>query len=558
MNSTWKALYPSIKAAVFNLDSVDSLLLRLVDQLAATYQARCLLWAGLETSIASQLRVYATAEVANALKARADFSAYPPTGLGSGTAAEAALDGQRLFYPKQLPLWLKQQMVNPRLVQLETGDLIVPVLANPPVLTGDQAGKVQLSLQFVLQLNRPATAMLGEPSATASGAATPIQGWSPEEVEAVEVLCSQMGLAYSALYWRQRLEQARRQMALIGRASRLLNTNLNPDEMVSRIVAELGQGGEGDRAILLDLRDDPVTILVDWVAPDGPSRSLGQRQIERAFWANVIEMFVQGGASYLELHQADPEADPLQIWLEKIGMASALIFPIFILEDFFGVVALLSSQSAPAYQLDELQTIRQVVDQAAIALTNAQHYQGLWAKPETLRLQHQTTQPQALQDELTQLLSRSALERELEQLSTRAIWAIQPSFSIIFCDIDYFKLVNDTYGHPAGDEVLHSLARELQKQLRRATPAYRYGGEEFVIILTDTPLAQSVEVAERLRRMIRTTPMHTSVGGVRLTASFGVAQQNSAQDQRAWDVLQRAEQALYEAKRQGRDRVETL
>jgi diguanylate cyclase (GGDEF)-like protein len=235
-----------------------------------------------------------------------------------------------------------------------------------------------------------------------------------------------------------------------------------------------------------------------------------------------------------------------------------LLVPLFIQEEFFGAVALLSYQRDRVYLLDELQTVRQVADQAAIALTNAQHYQSLWRKKEVLLRQNSTLQQEALRDELTQLMNRRALERELEQLSTKAVWMIQPTFSLVICDIDYFKLVNDAHGHLIGDQVLHNLAQRLQSQLRRGTPAYRYGGEEFVVILTETPLSKAIDVADRLRHTIRSTPVQTKIGLIEVTASFGVAQQDAVNDQSAWDVLQRADRALYEAKRQGRDQVQAL
>ncbi|MCY7283920.1 MAG: GGDEF domain-containing protein, partial [Cyanobacteria bacterium CAN_BIN43] len=196
--------------------------------------------------------------------------------------------------------------------------------------------------------------------------------------------------------------------------------------------------------------------------------------------------------------------------------------------------------------------------QAAIALTNAQHYQSLWHKKEILRLQNNSLRMEIMRDELTQLLNRRALGQELEQVSNSDIWAIQQPFTVIVCDIDHFKQINDTYGHLAGDEVLQALTQRLQNQLRPENPAYRYGGEEFVIILTETSLENAVEVAERLRQSFRSNPVQSKAGLIQFTASFGVAQQNPLLDCSAWDVLQRADAALYEAKRKGRDRVESL
>jgi diguanylate cyclase (GGDEF)-like protein len=562
MQPSWKHFYPQLKTAVINLDSLDSLLQQAVEKIIHLFKAECLLWSGLEWGIADTLRVFTTVETANRYASSLGF-AYPPPPLSVSTTDEEQPAKIQQFRPRSLPAWLFDQQHAPQILQFETGDLIIPITNRGSCFEPDASGfTIPNPLQFVLQLVRPVsdadTAEIVTVSTLGASSASTIQGWSAEEVEALEILCSQLGFAYSALYWRQRLEQSRQQSALVGRISRLLNSTLNPDEIVGRIVAELGAGLQCDRSILVDLRYDPVNILAVWDHPNRELLPLEQRQIRQSYWQNVLDMFVQGGASYLQLGLHELTPDPLQVWLQDIEAQSVLIVPLFIQEEFFGGVALLSYQQERSYLLDELQTIRQVADQAAIALTNAQHYQRLWHRQEALRIQNNSLQLAILQDELTQLMNRRSLERELEQLSTGTIWTIHPPFCVIVCDIDYFKHVNDAHGHLVGDEVLQEIANRLQAQLRRGTPAYRYGGEEFVIILADTPLNQAIDVSERLRRAIRSVPILTKVGNLDVTASFGVAQQDLNCDHSAWDVLQRADKALYEAKRQGRDRVYAL
>lgn len=548
------------------------LLRQILGMLATTYHAEGLLWAGLATGVSDSLQVYATSGALTVFDGLTDVD---PSSVVPACDDGDAYCGQGVwqFYPQSLPAWLLEQQHSPQLIQLQTGDLIVPVASRGILDQADFMGirPVPSPLQFVLQLRRSpdgaSTSELHQTLTFSSGVVTQtdvhrsmttIKGWTAEELETIEVVCSQLGLAYSALYWRQRLEQSRRQAALVGRIARLLNSSLNPDEIVGRIVAELGQGLQCDRSILVDLRYNSVNILAIWDHPDQHLAPLQNRQVNPALWRNVVDMFLQGGASYLQVALTDDDPDPLLDWMQEVGAQSVLMVPLFTQEEFFGTVALLSYPKERTYQLDELQTVRQVADQAAIALTNAQHYQSLWHKQEVLRIQNKSLQREVIRDELTQLLNRRSLERELEQLSTRSAWAIQSTFSMIVCDIDYFKLVNDTHGHRVGDEVLETLAQRLQKQLRKETAAYRYGGEEFVIILTDTDLSKAIDVAERLRQAIRSIPIKTSAGAVEITASFGVAQQDSTKDHEAWDVLHRADQALYEAKRQGRDRVKAL
>jgi diguanylate cyclase (GGDEF)-like protein len=575
MKSSWKHIYPWIKTAVLNLDSVDHFLCQVVEEMATVFDVECLLWVGMEQGSADALRVYGTPEAVYKCAANLGFASSFSTAEEDDWGSNRRISNKRsaqTFHPRSLPTWLLDQQNLPQLKQLESGDLVVPVTNRGAFPEAEPRGisSVTNPLQFVLQLSRSFAALpiadvvspaAPQPAANASfhpSPATPIRGWTAQELESIEVLCSQVGLAYSALYWRQRLEQSRQQAALIARISRLLNSTLNPDEIVGRIVAELGYGLQCDRSILVNLSQEPVNILAVWDHPDRQLSPITDRQVNQGDWQNVIEMFMNGGASYLQIGSQEPEPDPLQAWLEAMGVLSVLLVPLFIQEEFFGAVALLSYQRDRVYLLDELQTVRQVADQAAIALTNAQHYQSLWHKKEVLLRQNSTLQQEILRDELTQLMNRRSLERELEQLSTKAVWTIQTAFSMIVCDIDYFKLVNDAHGHLIGDEVLYSLAQRLQSQLRRGTPAYRYGGEEFVVILTETDLDKAIDVAERLRLTIRNTPFQTKIGAIEVTASFGVAQQDIANDQSAWDVLQRADRALYEAKRQGRDRVQAI
>jgi diguanylate cyclase (GGDEF)-like protein len=568
MKSRWKHIYPWIKTAVLNLESVESLLGQAVGKIATIYEADCLLWTGMEWGIADSLRVYGTPKAINHCADNLGFACIP---IALSLDGEISCDSSQIvqqFHPRSLPIWLLEQQQSPRLMQLETGDVVIPVTSRGtfPETAAREATLVANPLQFVLQLSRPLTQSPPHRSIanrTTSAAASAfslstIQGWSAEELESIEVVCSQIGLAYSALYWRQRLEQSRQQAALLGRISRLLNSTLNADEIVNRIVAELGYELQCDRSILVNLRNQPVSILATWDHPERELTPLQNQSLDRKDWQNAIDLFMQGGASYLQIGVNEPDPDPLQHWLQTICVQSVLLVPLFIHEEFFGAVALLSYYYNRHYLLDELQLVRQAADQAAIALTNAQSYQRLWLKKEDLQQQNSTLQQEISRDELTQLRNRRSLERALEQLSIRSTRVDRSTFSIIVCDIDHFKQVNDAYGHLIGDEVLHALAQRLQSQLRRGTPAYRYGGEEFVIILAETPLNQAVDVCERLRQTIRSAPVSTKAGPIVATASFGVAQQHSLHDQSAWEVLNRADRALYEAKRLGRDRVYAL
>ncbi len=123
-------------------------------------------------------------------------------------------------------------------------------------------------------------------------------------------------------------------------------------------------------------------------------------------------------------------------------------------------------------------------------------------------------------------------------------------------DIDYFKSINDTHGHDAGDDVLREFAIRVRKSIRGIDLACRYGGEEFVIIMPETDMAVATIVAERLRRRIASEafPISQGAGAIEVTISIGIATLDTADDNAA-TILKRADQALYRAKRDGRNRV---
>ena len=155
-----------------------------------------------------------------------------------------------------------------------------------------------------------------------------------------------------------------------------------------------------------------------------------------------------------------------------------------------------------------------------------------------------------MHDPLTGLFNRRSLEehaaREIAHCRRHGV----PLSAIVF-DIDHFKRINDTRGHLAGDEVIRAVARRVAMELRASDIAFRLGGEEFLLLLPSTAANGAATLAERLRAGLASTPLEAL--GAPVTASFGVAELGPGE---TWnDALRRADQAMYRAKREGRDRV---
>lgn len=161
---------------------------------------------------------------------------------------------------------------------------------------------------------------------------------------------------------------------------------------------------------------------------------------------------------------------------------------------------------------------------------------------------------QAVTDALTGLHNRRYMEGHLATLVQQAIQAGR-ALSVVIADIDYFKSVNDTYGHDAGDAVLREFAARLRRNTRGIDLACRLGGEEFVVIMPDTELSRAVPAAERVRACIEAEPFQiNSTTQLRVTASVGIATLER-KDDTPETLFKRADTALYTAKRNGRNRV---
>ncbi|MCS6960251.1 MAG: diguanylate cyclase [Pseudanabaenaceae cyanobacterium SKYGB_i_bin29] len=161
-------------------------------------------------------------------------------------------------------------------------------------------------------------------------------------------------------------------------------------------------------------------------------------------------------------------------------------------------------------------------------------------------------------DELTQLPNRRQLLEYLDRIWRQMMRQGLP-LSLLVCDVDHFKSFNDFYGHQAGDECLQQVAQAIAQSIRRPIDlASRYGGEEFVVVLPNTPLQGAWQVAESMRMAVKYLAIPHAGSSVtdRVTISVGLATQVPQRGTLPMALLQKADKALFQAKRLGRDRVE--
>lgn len=221
--------------------------------------------------------------------------------------------------------------------------------------------------------------------------------------------------------------------------------------------------------------------------------------------------------------------------IARVGLG--LLCPITSHGKLIGILALGNKERATPYSRDDIELVRSMASQAGVIIENAQLYQRANLLAST--------------DWLTGLYNHRNFHERMEQEIARSS-RFGAVFSLIMMDLDLFKSYNDTCGHLAGDEALKNIGKTIQDSIRSIDMAFRYGGEEFTVILPETRLEDAHKVAERIRRAVETRTSTSCL--ITLTASFGVA---------SWpidgvmkeEMIARADAALYRAKELGRNRT---
>lgn len=287
-------------------------------------------------------------------------------------------------------------------------------------------------------------------------------------------------------------------------------------------------------AVLLGRPDGTFVIEAAWGFPD-PKAVLG-----RAVHAGEG---VTGGATERNesvlIHDVTEVPEYLAFWGEVAREGSFLSVPIQAAGQTIGALALTRPPVDPLTP-SESRYVAAIADQVALAIHNAQLF---------TRLEELSTT-----DELTRLPNRRYFNERLErELSQARRWG--HALSVLVIDVDHFKKLNDREGHAAGDEALIAVAGVLRASLREVDVVARWGGEEFVVVLERTTESDALVVGEKLRRAVEAISLPSTAGQPEghLTVSVGAAQLIEGED--AAGLVQRADRAVYQAKKAGRNRV---
>jgi len=217
---------------------------------------------------------------------------------------------------------------------------------------------------------------------------------------------------------------------------------------------------------------------------------------------------------------------------------SLLVLPLLSADEAIGTLTLVSRRRH-RFRKDIREMLGVIANQVAISLQNGLMYK----KMETM----------ATTDGLTGLTNHRTFQERFANLLERSARHQHPA-AVLLCDVDHFKKVNDTYGHPVGDEVLRQVARVLKAATRKIDIPARYGGEEFAVVLEATDEAGALQLANRIREDVGNLVMDSDKGPFKVTMSIGVSTFPADAEDRA-ELIERADLALYHAKESGRNRV---
>jgi diguanylate cyclase (GGDEF)-like protein len=223
----------------------------------------------------------------------------------------------------------------------------------------------------------------------------------------------------------------------------------------------------------------------------------------------------------------------------KAALKSYLTLPLAVEGEILGCITLNSDQPN-AFDAQDLQFFSVIGYQIAATLKHFQRFSSI--------------KNMAIYDTLTGLHNRRYFEERLEAEAQKCFISNTP-LSLVMVDIDFFKKVNDTFGHTEGDQVLCRISSLLKTSVRKKDIVARYGGEEFILILPEARLEESFVIAERIRHLVENTLFEVRKTQVNLTLSMGVSSFPSHQVKSKEELVEMADQALYDAKRGGRNRV---
>lgn len=339
------------------------------------------------------------------------------------------------------------------------------------------------------------------------------------------------------------LEEDKRNLETILDITTALGATLDPAEVLDTIVAKVADTTAAVRcSILLISKSDEGYVLA---SHDNPG--VHELKIDLSKYPEIQSVVESKTPLALDDITKAPLMAPVMDKIQELQDMSVLIVPIVFHDEVLGTLFLRTRKKEGGFTKKEIDFCRIVANSSFHALKNARLY-------EQVRREREFLQELAVKDQLTSLYNHNFFYSRLDEEFERAV-RYETTLSLIMMDIDNFKNINDTYGHRVGDMVLKEIAAMIKRGVRKTDVVARYGGEEFAVILPHTQLKGALEEAERIREMVE-SHAYAGLTADKITLSLGVAvYPNGSKLVNSGDFVNLADDALYEAKRTGKNCV---
>jgi len=355
--------------------------------------------------------------------------------------------------------------------------------------------------------------------------------YSLEDFNLLEDVTDRVAVSMEKEYLREQLREREEELSVINRSSVIITSSLDIQGIYDSFIAELKKVVDVSWAAIVLIEENDLYILALSSEIDS-AWQVGERLPTKS---TATEWVATRKMSMVEPDLSQESRFASGKYHLKQGIRSTACIPLIAKGEVIGSL-IVASQHPNAYNQRHLTLLEQLASQIAMPVENAR----LYAKVEE----------KARLDELTGLLNRRSMDEMIaSEIGRHSRYG--GIFSIIILDLDSFKTYNDNYGHPAGDKLLRQIGNIMKSAIRSADQAFRYGGDEFAILLPQTSVDAANQVAERVRTKVA---LKARTGYIPVTTSLGLANW-PADGISANEIIAAADAALYQAKRSGGNRT---
>lgn len=347
-----------------------------------------------------------------------------------------------------------------------------------------------------------------------------------EDLRLLENVTRLVAVSVEKEYLREQLREREAELSIINRLSTIISSNLNIEQSFSGFITELKKSIAVEWAAIVLIEGEECHVMALHSEIDSPFQ-VGQR----APLKDTLQECIEEHRQLIVQHELSQPATSCERLLHERGLRSLICLPLLVQGKAIG--SFIAGTSLPnAYNQRQVLLLDRLSHHVVMPVENSRLYAQVEERSRV--------------DELTGLLNRRSMDEAIAAEVERHE-RYGGTFSVIAVDLDSLKQFNDSYGHPAGDNLLRQIAALMKGAIRSTDRAFRYGGDEFLILLPQTSTRSAHQVADRVRRVIST---HQDSGQIAVTASLGLASWPEDGAGGA-EVIAAADAAQYQAKRAG-------